>query len=69
MSHKEPSVDAALAAAEAGDALLTAAGHYRRAVTALRIWWHKEFGTHLHGVFDPLLDKLLDRPLLRYLRH
>ena len=69
LNHKEASVAAALEAADAGDALLTAAGHYRRAVTALRIWWHGEFGTHLNRVFDPLLDKLLDRPLLRYIRH
>ena len=65
----EASVEGALRAADAGDALLSAAGHYRRAVAALRLVWHEAYGTHLNGVFDPALDKLVDKPLLRYLRH
>jgi len=66
---EEASVHAAFEAAEAGDALLTVAGHYKRAVSALRAVWHQAHGTHLDGVFDPALDSLVDRPLLRYVRH
>ena len=67
--HEEPSVHAALLAAEAGDKLLSAAGHYRRAVVALRTMWHDAHGTHLDGVFDPELDDRVSEPLLRYVRH
>ena len=66
---EEVSIHAALEAAEAGDNRLTVAGHYRRAVAALRAVWHRANGTHLDGVFDPALDSLIDRPLLRYVRH
>ena len=45
------SVAAAFEATEAGDRLLTKAGHYRRAVVALRAVWHEAKGirTYIHG--------------------
>ena len=66
ISEEVASAGAALRATEAGDLLLTQAGHYRRAVVALRTVWHERFGTHLNGVFDPVLDSLMEPGLLRY---
>jgi hypothetical protein len=68
-SSKEMSVERTLEAVDKGDALLSAAGGYPRAATALRQAWHLRHGTHLGGVFDPRLDKLIEAPLVRYLRH
>ena len=67
--HKEMSIEVTLQACDAGDDLLSCAGHYVRAVCALRQVWHERHGTHLGGCFEPQLDKLLEAPLVRYLRH
>ncbi len=38
-------------------------------MVALRTIRHERYGTHLNGVFDPVLETLLEPGLLRYVRH